>query len=229
MVQHGAQAPGPFLDGLMRDLSAPREILLAFDESQALIRGRDGRIRFWSRGSERLYGWQRHEAAGAVSHELLKTDFPTPLAEIEAVLVREGVWHGNLTHRHRDGHLVHVASHWVLRGTEANGAVIEINNDISERIESEHSLLRYGAIVENSDDAIIGKTMDGVITTWNKGAETIFGWRAEEIVGHPVTVLIPPDRIDEESALLERLRHGESIHHLETVRRPRTAATSSSR
>jgi PAS domain S-box-containing protein len=77
---------------------------------------------------------------------------------------------------------------------------------------------RLAAIVESSDDAIVTKTLDGIITTWNKGAERIFGYSADEVVGKPITLLIPPDRVDEEPRILAQLRRGERIDHYETVR-----------
>src|SRR5581483_8029372 len=77
---------------------------------------------------------------------------------------------------------------------------------------------RLAAIVESSDDAIVSKTLDGIIRSWNKGAERIFGWKAEEVIGKPITVIIPPERLDEEPKILERLRAGERIDHFETVR-----------
>jgi PAS domain S-box-containing protein len=77
---------------------------------------------------------------------------------------------------------------------------------------------RIASIVESSDDAIISKDLNGVISTWNRGAERLFGYSAEEIIGKPVTILIPPDRQDEEPAILERIRRGERIEHYETVR-----------
>jgi PAS domain S-box-containing protein len=74
------------------------------------------------------------------------------------------------------------------------------------------------SIVESSDDAIISKTLDAIITSWNKGAERMFGYTAEEAVGKPVTILIPPDRQHEERTILERIGRGERIEHYETVR-----------
>src|SRR6516165_4121718 len=74
------------------------------------------------------------------------------------------------------------------------------------------------SIVESSDDAIISKTLDAIITSWNKGAERMFGYTAEDAVGKPVTMLIPPDRQHEERTILERIRRGERIEHYETVR-----------
>jgi len=74
------------------------------------------------------------------------------------------------------------------------------------------------AIIESADDAIITKTLQGVITSWNRGAERMFGYAASEVIGQPVTILIPDDHIDEESAIISRLRAGEHIEHYETVR-----------
>jgi PAS domain S-box-containing protein len=77
---------------------------------------------------------------------------------------------------------------------------------------------RLAAIVASSDDAIISKTLDGVIVTWNEGARRIFGYEPEEVIGRPITILIPPDRQDEEPHILGRLRKGERVDHFETVR-----------
>jgi PAS domain S-box-containing protein len=74
------------------------------------------------------------------------------------------------------------------------------------------------SIVESSDDAIVGKNLDGVITSWNKGAERVFGYTAEEAVDKSITILIPPDRRDEERMILERIKRGEHIDHFETIR-----------
>jgi len=74
------------------------------------------------------------------------------------------------------------------------------------------------ALIDSADDAIISKTLDGVITSWNKGAERIFGFTAEEAVGNPITIIIPPDHLDEEPRILARMRAGERIEHFETIR-----------
>lgn len=78
---------------------------------------------------------------------------------------------------------------------------------------------RIASIVESSADAIVSKTLDGVITTWNPAATRLFGYMAEEIIGQPVTILIPPDRQGEERVILERIQRGERIEHYETIRR----------
>jgi len=91
--------------------------------------------------------------------------------------------------------------------------------DITGRKEAEQAAQRFVAIVESSDDAILSKDLNGVITTLNPGAERLFGYTAEELIGRSVTILIPPDRHDEEVHILDRIRRGERIDHYETVRR----------
>ena len=71
--------------------------------------------------------------------------------------------------------------------------------------------------MESSEDAIIGKNLDGTITSWNKAAERLFGYSAADVLGKPVSVLIPPESTDEMLAILERVRRGEQVHHFETV------------
>ncbi len=82
----------------------------------------------------------------------------------------------------------------------------------------EEAQARLAAIIESSDDAIVSKTLDGFIQTWNKGAERIFGWMAEEVIGKPIAILIPADRLQEEPGILARLRRGERVDHFETIR-----------
>ena len=91
--------------------------------------------------------------------------------------------------------------------------------DITDRKRAEQVTMQLASIVESSDDAIVSKDLNGTITSWNRGAERLFGYTAEEAIGQPVTMLIPEDRIDEEPDILQRIRRGERIHHYETIRR----------
>lgn len=105
--------------------------------------------------------------------------------------------------------------------------VIEQSRDVTSRlarpVSGEAGSLtyaqRFAAIVEFSDDAIISKDLNGIITSWNPAAERIFGYLAEEVIGKPVTILIPPERQDEEPSIIQRVRRGERVEHYETVRR----------
>lgn len=90
--------------------------------------------------------------------------------------------------------------------------------DITDRKKHEMTLQRLVAIVDGSDDAIISKDLNGVVTSWNNGAERLFGYTADEMIGQSVTVLMPPEQLNEEPAILERIRRGERIDHYETIR-----------
>ena len=91
--------------------------------------------------------------------------------------------------------------------------------DISERKRAEADAQRLASIVESTDDAIVSKDLTGIITSWNGGAERLFGYAAEEVIGKPVTILIPPDRLDEEPEIIERISRGERVDRYDTVRR----------
>lgn len=87
-----------------------------------------------------------------------------------------------------------------------------------ERRQAQQEYLRLAAIVESSGDAIIGKTLEGTVTSWNRGAERLFGYKSEEIIGRPGSILAPPERMEEEQEILERICSGRMVDHLETVR-----------
>jgi diguanylate cyclase (GGDEF)-like protein/PAS domain S-box-containing protein len=89
---------------------------------------------------------------------------------------------------------------------------------VSQRRRAERDLVQAAAIVRSSDDAILAKTLDGTIVSWNRGAEALYGYTAEEVHGRPVSILVPPDRGDEVTAILEKIRSGKRIEHYETVR-----------
>ena len=103
-----------------------------------------------------------------------------------------------------------------------DGVVIGAINmliDVSDLHQAERAMAHLAAIVMSSEDAIVSKNLQGIVTSWNGAAERLFGYTAEEMIGQPVSRLIPPDRHDEEPGILERIRRGESIEHYETIRR----------
>jgi PAS domain S-box-containing protein len=101
---------------------------------------------------------------------------------------------------------------------------MEMDNANSNQEDRSVTQAKLAAIVESSDDAIVSKTLDGIIMTWNAGARRIFGYTAEEVIGKPLTIIIPPNRLEEEPKILERLRAGERIDHFETVRMTKDGA-----
>jgi PAS domain S-box-containing protein len=175
----------------------------------------DGPIEFWNAGAERLYGFASEEAIGRSSHSLLQTKFPIEFAELISRLRNDGTWSGELRHVCKDGRDVIVDSRQQLL---ADGTVLEVNRDVTALREGEEHLRWLASIVDSSDDAIVSKDLDGLVTSWNRGAERIFGYSAEEAIGQPITLVIPKDRQDEERAFLNRIRRGEGIEHFETVR-----------
>lgn len=195
--------------------------LLDLSNDAILVRGPDDRITYWNRGAIEAYGYSSEEALGKIAHDLLRTEFPVPLALITEELHRDGRWRGELIHTRKNGASITVASRWALdrdaRG--GPGSILETNNDITERKRADEVKGRLAAIVEHSHDAIVGKDLDGIIRSWNRGAELLFGYTASEAIGQPVTMLIPRERLDEEPGILKRIRHGEVVDHYETVRR----------
>jgi PAS domain S-box-containing protein len=104
------------------------------------------------------------------------------------------------------------------------GGIIIFSEDITLQVRARETQRRLAAIVESSDDAIISKDLDGHVTSWNRGAEQLFGYGAAEMLCESITRLIPPDRLNEEREILERMRRGDSIEHYETVRRTKQGA-----
>jgi PAS domain S-box-containing protein len=102
-----------------------------------------------------------------------------------------------------------------------NARLYEIEAAVAEQARDTSEVARnlLAAIVESSHDAIVSKDLNGIINSWNKGAERIFGYKSAEVVGKPITILIPPDLADEETRILDRIRQGERIEHYDTTRR----------
>jgi two-component system cell cycle sensor histidine kinase/response regulator CckA len=112
-----------------------RELAQALDATQAVICDLDGRVTYWSSGSAQLLGWSAQEARDRVLHDLLQTEFPTPLEEIRATLLAHGRWEGELVHTAKDGRRVHTATQWILRRGPAEEplAVIQVSTDVTAR------------------------------------------------------------------------------------------------
>ena len=194
--------------------------LLDLSFNAVILRDERDRITYWNKGAEELYGWTRDEALGQVTHTLFQTQFPEPLPSILACLRRDKRWQGELAQTRKNGTSLTVLSRWELtREQETHAAVVmEANIDITQAKEADRASNLLAAIVDSSDDAIVSKNLNGVITSWNKAAERVFGYSAEEAIGQHITLIIPPDRLAEETTILNRLRHGQRIDHFETIR-----------
>ncbi len=181
----------------------------------------NGVITSWNVAAENLFGYAADEAVGQPVTMLIPDDH---LDEEPGILARirrgDKIEHYETIRKAKDGRLVDI-SLTVSPIYDETGTVIgasKIVRDVSDRRRTDAELSKLAAIVENSSDAIITKDLNGVITSWNTGAEQIFGYTAEEAIGMNVTILIPDDRVDEEPGILARIRRGERVEHYETVR-----------
>jgi PAS domain S-box-containing protein len=183
---------------------------------------RNRRITVVNRKAEELFGYPRQELLGqpieCLVPERFRADHPR-LAEnyLRAPTTRMIGAKRELFARRKDGSEVPVEIGLNPADTHAGPVVVASIIDITER----KRFAALAAIVESSTEAIIGKSLDGIITCWNRGAERLFGYRAEEVVGQPVFKLVPQSRFDEEAGLLERVAHDERVENFETLRRRR--------
>jgi PAS domain S-box-containing protein len=212
-----------------RELAAERErlrITLASIGDAVISTDADGRVTYLNRVAEALTGWIQKEAAGRPLPDVFhivneQTRQPAENPALRAL--REGVVVGLANHTvliARDGseRPIDDSAAPMVDELGAPVGVVLVFRDVTERRRAEEAQARLAAIIESSDDAIVSKTLDGIIRTWNAGAERLFGHRAEEAVGRPITLIIPPDRLGEETEILSRLSRGERIEHFETVR-----------
>lgn len=186
---------------------------------------REGCATFVNSAAERRLGWTEAELLGKDMHDIIHyrhtdgTPFPREDCPLLAVISSgEEVHVDNDVFTRKDGRTFPVAytSQPIVIDGQVAGAVVSFR-DITERRRAEETQARLAAIVQSSDDAILGKTLDGIITNWNRGAQRLYGYSAEEAVGQYFSLLVPPAHPNEVPVLLERLRRGEHINHYETV------------
>lgn len=212
-----------------RELAAERErlrITLASIGDAVVSTDAQGRVAYLNGVAESLTGWTQADAVGRPLGEVVRlVDELTrePIDDPALQALKEGTVVGLPSHSvliARDGTerpIEDSAAPMLDESGSPVGAVVVFRN-VTERRRAEEAQAQLAAIVESSHDAIVSKTLDGVILTWNRGAEWLFGYSADEAVGRPITLIIPPERLDEERVILERLRRGERIEHYETVR-----------
>ena len=224
---------------IARDISrehALREALAASEErfrvtlysigDAVIATDAEGQVEFMNPVAEQLTGWKFTEARGRPSDHVFKIINEYTGRTVESPVARVL----------REGKAVGLANHTLLiardgseRPIDDSGAAIRMSTgdvrgvvmvfrDVSERRAAEIAALRLAAIVENSDDAIVSKDLNGNITSWNKAAEQIFGYTAAEAIGQSIMMLIPWELRTEEEEILRRLRRGERVDHFRTKR-----------
>jgi PAS domain S-box-containing protein len=216
-------------EGAVREIERQREqlqVTLASIGDAVIVTDPDGRVTFLNPVAAALTGWTPQDAAGQplehvfrIINELTRQDVENPVTRVyrEKAVVALANHTALITRDGREVPIEDTAAPIHADGGEIGGAVL-VFRDVTEARRAREARLRLAAIVESSDDAIIGKSLDGTITSWNRGAERLYGYRAEEIVGRPLSLLVPPEHPDELPALMERVRRGEYIEHFETER-----------
>jgi PAS domain S-box-containing protein len=212
-----------------REIERQREqlhVTLSSIGDAVIVTDGQGNVHFLNPVAQRLTGWGQPDAAGqplervfSIINERTRQPVENPVRQVfrDKAVVQLANHTVLVT---RDGREVPVEdSAAPIRGKdgEVDGVVL-VFRDVTEARRSTEAILQLAAIVESSDDAIIGQTLDGKISSWNRGAERLYGYSAREIIGRPLSVLVPADHPDEQPALLERIKGGESIEHFETVR-----------
>jgi PAS domain S-box-containing protein len=208
-------APSDSEQRLRAILETAAEGIITIDDS--------GRIESFNRASEIMFGYKAAEVIGRNVSLLM----PSPDREKHDSYLAS-------YHRTGTAKIIGIGREVVAQRKDGSPFPVELSvsevrladrrlftgfiRDITERKAAEKSLWHYAAIFESSEDAIVGKTLEGIITTWNRGAEHLFGYTGNEVIGKHISLLIPPDRPNEESSILDRIRRGESVEHYETVR-----------
>jgi len=172
-----------------------RNLAAQLELAQDAIFARDARrrISFWNKGAQETYGFTLEEALGKRPQDLLRTEYPLPLEQIERIVTETGVWEGDLVQHAKDGRRLVVESRWAAHYDEDRSlaGLLEVNRDITARLAGQAAMLEY------APDAFVGVSSDGLIVLVNAQTESLFGYGRGELVGRPVELLVP-----------ERLRGG---------------------
>jgi len=200
-----------------------RHLARVVESSDDAIVSKDlnGIITSWNQAAERMFGYTAAEVVGRSIRLIIPDDRQD---EEDMVLSRiragDAITHFETIRQRKDGTLVPI-SLTVSPIRDESGTVIgasKIARDISDRTQAEIARRRLAAVVESSDDAIVTKNLDGIITSWNPAAERMFGYTADEAIGRSIRMLIPDELQSEEDVVLAKIRAGDKVDHYETVR-----------
>ena len=216
---------------VLRDVSERKQLELQALHLAALVQSSedaiaskdlDGIVRSWNPAAERLFGYAAAEIVGQSIRLIIPSDRWTEEDDVlRRIRAGERIEHFETVRCRKDGKLIPI-SLTVSPIRDRRGRIIgasKIARDVSTQAILERERNRLSAIVDSSDDAIVSKDLNGVIQTWNRAAERMFGYTASEAIGQSITLIIPDDRLVEEGEVLRRIRGGKRIDHFETVRR----------
>ena len=196
--------------------------IVASADDAIISKDLDGYVTSWNQAAERLFGYTAAEMVGQNITRIIPAD---RLSEEAYVLsnIRAGreVDHFQTVRQRKDGSLLEISlTVSPVRGED--GRIVgasKIARDVTEHRRMERELMRLAAIVASSEDAIVGKDLTGIISSWNAAAERMFGFTEAEAIGQSITIIIPEDRLVEEQGVLSHIHAGEMVRHFETVRR----------
>jgi len=216
---------------IIRDISSEVKAEVALNRLAAIIDGSEdaivsktleGVITSWNRSAEQMFGYSAAEAIGRSITMLIPTE---RLEEEDMILSRiragEKVESFETIRQKKNGELIPISlTISPIRDRQGNiVGVSKIARNITIKKMADERQARLAAIVESSDDAIISKTLEGIITSWNKSAGKIFGYTEQEAVGKHISLIIPDDRLEEENKILRSIRNGTKIDHYPTIRK----------
>jgi PAS domain S-box-containing protein len=231
-LQSGADNPSPGPPEILGKLAVETHLHFAalVNSSADPIISKDltGRILSWNRAAARVFGYEEEEILGQSILRLVPPDFHHEENELQRKLrAGEPIDPYETTWVRKNGANIPV-SLIVYPVKNETGDVIgasKIACDISERKRNDESRFRLAAIVDSADDAIVSKDLTGIVTSWNEGAQRMFGYTPEEMVGQSILRLIPEELRYEEDEILRKLRAGERIDHYETTRRKKNGGS----
>ncbi len=210
-------------DEISRESEALYRAVIETTSDAVIVIDEDSKILFVNRSTEGIFGYLKDELLG----KQLTVLMPDYLRQIHEQSIKRYVqtgkkhlsWDGvELPGLHKSGKEICLEISFGECVRDGKRTFSGICRDITARKRLERQESQLAAIVESSEDAIIGENLDGIIISWNKGAERIHGYRAEEVIGKAVSILVPPEGSNETVQIMERLKHGESLEQYETVR-----------
>ena len=235
IVQLAKQCLDPNVASRPKDASFLVERLTEYFESgqrraeEELVRFFDLSLDLFCIANTQGYFWRLNDnfsrTLGYTAQELTSKPFidfvhpddrPDTLSEIMKLSRGEPTIQFINRYQHKDGH--YLSLEWTARSVEHEGVIYAVARDVSERLRLEEERFRLSEIVESASDAIVGKNLDGLVQSWNSGAEKLFGYTAEEMIGQPITKLLPADKLHEDTEISRMLSEGGRIEDFQTVR-----------
>lgn len=196
--------------------------IVEFSDDAIVSKNLDGIITSWNKSAERVFGYSSSEAIGKhITLIIPKNLWPEEKNIISNIKRGRHIHHYETVRVRKDGKQIFV-SLTISPIKNSRGEIIgasKIARDITDKKKTENELTHLASVVETSSDAILSTTLDNVLLSWNKGAEEMYGYTAEEIIGHNIVdFVIPQKKVEELEGILKRIRRGEQIQALETVR-----------